>query len=228
MDEGRKLARRIRTAKNPVRMRRAIVVLMSAQGQTVRDITSLPQVSDDYVRDVIHAFKERGFDALDPKPRGRRPCKIGEQIRAWIYTIVRTSPANRGWSQRCPAVARCGVGAKRSDGKLSAHVTAYLTMAMCLFGDDDYTEVATNMTGSLSRGGAGTRLVGSTASASSHSTTLAPTPAPLQVARGSRHPRLRARPGVICRSAGRASLARTSSAWGWPRSSRIDSASRQA
>jgi hypothetical protein len=66
MDEGQKLLRITRTAKNPVRMRRAIVVMMSGQGQTVRDITSLLQVSDDYVRDVIHAFNERGFDALDP------------------------------------------------------------------------------------------------------------------------------------------------------------------
>ena len=74
MDEGRKLARITRTSKDPVRLRRAIVV-MSGQGQTVRDITSLLQVSDDYVRDVIHAFNERGFDALDPKwsggPAGR-------------------------------------------------------------------------------------------------------------------------------------------------------------
>ena len=60
MDEGRKLARITRTSKDPVRMRRAIVVMMSGQGQTVRDITSLLQVSDDYVRDVIHAFNERG------------------------------------------------------------------------------------------------------------------------------------------------------------------------
>ena len=96
MDEGRKLARITRTAKNPVRMRRAIVVMMSGQGQTVGDITSLLQVSDDYVRDVIHAFNERGFDALDPKPSGGRPKKIGEQIRAWICTIARTSPADWG------------------------------------------------------------------------------------------------------------------------------------
>ncbi|MFC0438131.1 helix-turn-helix domain-containing protein [Kutzneria buriramensis] len=40
---------------------------MSGQGQAVRDITSLLQVSADYVRDVIHGFNERGFDALDPK-----------------------------------------------------------------------------------------------------------------------------------------------------------------
>lgn len=51
------------------------------------------------------------------------------------------------------AVASHGVGAKRSDGKLPAHVSAYLTMALCLFSDDDYTEVATKVTGSLSRWG---------------------------------------------------------------------------
>jgi hypothetical protein len=50
-------------------------------------------------------------------------------------------------------VAACGVGAKRSDGKLPAHVTAYLTMALCLFTEDDYTEVATKVTGSLSAWG---------------------------------------------------------------------------
>jgi hypothetical protein len=49
------------------------------------------------------------------------------------------------------AVLGNGVGAKRSDGKLPAHVTAYLTMAMCLFAEDDYTEVAAKVTGSLSR-----------------------------------------------------------------------------
>src|SRR5258707_8435021 len=51
------------------------------------------------------------------------------------------------------AVAARGVGAKRSGGKLPAHVVAYLTLALCLFPDDDYTEVATKVTGSLSRFG---------------------------------------------------------------------------
>ncbi|WP_218135539.1 helix-turn-helix domain-containing protein [Nonomuraea jiangxiensis] len=67
MEEGRKLQRITRTAKDPVRLRRAIVVMMSGQGQSVPDITSLMRVGEDYVRDVIHAFNERGFDALDPK-----------------------------------------------------------------------------------------------------------------------------------------------------------------
>ena len=70
MEEGRRLQRIGRTSKDPVRLRRAIVVMMSAQSQSVKDIVSLIQVSEDYVRDVIHAFNERGFDALDPKWSG--------------------------------------------------------------------------------------------------------------------------------------------------------------
>jgi hypothetical protein len=43
------------------------------------------------------------------------------------------------------------VGAKRSDGKLPPHVVAYLTMALCLFAEDDYTEVATQARKRLGR-----------------------------------------------------------------------------
>jgi hypothetical protein len=51
------------------------------------------------------------------------------------------------------AVAARGAGAKRSGGTLPPHVVAYLTMALCLFPDDDYEEVATKVTGALSRFG---------------------------------------------------------------------------
>ncbi|MFF4825684.1 transposase [Streptomyces sp. NPDC001312] len=81
MEEGRRLQGISRTAKDPVRLRRAIVVMMSAQGQAVRDIVSLMQVSEDYVLDVIHAFNERGFDALDPKWSGGRPKTINDRLR---------------------------------------------------------------------------------------------------------------------------------------------------
>ncbi|MDX2683769.1 IS630 family transposase [Streptomyces soliscabiei] len=96
MEEGRRLQRVSRTSKDPVRLRRAIVVLMSAQGQTAKDITSLMQVSEDYVRDVIHAFNERGFDVLDPKWSGGRPKGISERVREHIRLIARTSPADWG------------------------------------------------------------------------------------------------------------------------------------
>jgi hypothetical protein len=51
------------------------------------------------------------------------------------------------------AVAVCGVRERRSDGKLPAHVITYLTLALCLFAEDDYEEVATKVTGSLDRFG---------------------------------------------------------------------------
>lgn len=49
------------------------------------------------------------------------------------------------------AIAACGAGARRSDGKLPPHVVACLTTALCLFPDDDHTEVAVKVTGSLDR-----------------------------------------------------------------------------
>lgn len=75
MTEGQKLQRITRTAKDPIKLRRAIVVLMSAQGQPVPDIAHLLQADEGYIRDVIHAFNERGFDTLNPNRAvvGRRP-----------------------------------------------------------------------------------------------------------------------------------------------------------
>src|SRR6266536_1854548 len=51
------------------------------------------------------------------------------------------------------AVAACGVRERRSCGKLPAHVVTCLTLALSLFPDDDYEEVATKVTGSLDRFG---------------------------------------------------------------------------
>lgn len=51
------------------------------------------------------------------------------------------------------AVAACGVGAKRSGGKLPPHVVAYLVMGLWVFAADSYEEVATKVTGGLDRFG---------------------------------------------------------------------------
>jgi transposase len=92
MAEGQRLQRIGRTAKDPVKLRRAIVVLMSAQGQPAPDIAHLLKVSVDYVRDVIHAFNERGFDALDPKWSGGPPKRIDEPTRTRIRVIAWCDP----------------------------------------------------------------------------------------------------------------------------------------
>jgi hypothetical protein len=49
------------------------------------------------------------------------------------------------------AVQACGVKDQRSGGKLPAHVVAYLAMALSLFPEDDYEEVAAKVTGALDR-----------------------------------------------------------------------------
>jgi hypothetical protein len=67
MAEGQRLQPISRTAKDPVKLRRAIVVLMSALGQPAVDIAHLLKVCDDCVRDVIHAFKRAGVRRAGPK-----------------------------------------------------------------------------------------------------------------------------------------------------------------
>jgi transposase len=96
MTEGRRLQRIGRTAKDPVKLRRAIVVLMSAQGQSAPDIAHLLDCSPEYVRGVIHAFNESGFAALDPKWSGGRPTTISEQARRQICLIARCCPRDLG------------------------------------------------------------------------------------------------------------------------------------
>jgi transposase len=96
MTEGRRLQRIGRTAKDPVRLRRAIVVLMPAQGQSAPDIAHLLDCPAEYVRGVIHAFNESGFAALDPKGSGGRPKTISEQVRREICLLARCFPRDLG------------------------------------------------------------------------------------------------------------------------------------
>src|ERR1700757_3502998 len=92
MAEGRRLQRIGRTAKDPVKLRRAIVVLMSAQGQSAPDIAHLLDCSPEYVRGVIHDFNDTGFGALDPKWSGGRPRTISDQVRRRICMVARCCP----------------------------------------------------------------------------------------------------------------------------------------
>jgi Insertion element 4 transposase N-terminal len=51
------------------------------------------------------------------------------------------------------AVAAAGKQARRSDGKLPPHVMVYLVMALALFADDDYEEVAARLSETLTAWG---------------------------------------------------------------------------
>jgi hypothetical protein len=51
------------------------------------------------------------------------------------------------------AVTAAGKQARRSDGKLPPHVVMYLVMALALFADEDYEEVAARLTETLTEWG---------------------------------------------------------------------------
>ena len=113
MTEGRRLQRIGRTATDPVKLRRAIVVLMSAQGQSAPDIAHLLDCPAEYVRGVIHAFNESGFAALDPKWSGGRPKTISDQARRQICLIARCCPRDLGLAFSTWSLARAARSASQ-------------------------------------------------------------------------------------------------------------------
>ena len=88
-----------------IRLRRAIVVLASAGGNTVPAIARLVQADEDSVRQVIHRFNELGMASLDPRWAGGRPRLISEDDEAFIVATANTRPEKLGqpftrWSVR--------------------------------------------------------------------------------------------------------------------------------
>lgn len=96
-EEGARLTRLIKRSKDPVEIRRATVVLASAQGEKVRDVARLTAFTDEYVRDIINDFHERGFAALPGgKPRGAAP-KFSKEEQERIVGVALGRPRDYGF-----------------------------------------------------------------------------------------------------------------------------------
>ena len=105
--EGRKLQQIVRRGRHEsVRVRRALIIMASASGTTVPAIARLVAAHEDTVRDVIHAFNERGLAALDPQWAGGRPRLISSDDEEFIVTAATTRPVKLG--------ARSPIGASAS------------------------------------------------------------------------------------------------------------------
>ena len=79
--EAQRLVKITRTARDRVRLRRAGIVLASVQGRSAAEAAAMFAASQQYAREVIHAFNEKGFAALDPKWSGGRPRRFGPFAR---------------------------------------------------------------------------------------------------------------------------------------------------
>jgi hypothetical protein len=75
----------------------------------------------------------------------------GGRLTDWVSLGVLASSVPRDAVD--DAVAAAGRQARRSDGKLPPHVVVYLVMALALFADDDYEEVAARLTETLAAWG---------------------------------------------------------------------------
>lgn len=92
--EGQTLTQIVRRGRGTsVRVRRATIIMASASGTPVSAIARLVAADEDTVRDVIHAFNERGLAALDPRWAGGRPRQISEDDIIFIVTTATTRPA---------------------------------------------------------------------------------------------------------------------------------------
>ena len=104
--EGQTLTQIVRRGRgNSIRVRRATIIMASASGTPVSAIARLVAADEDTVRDVIHAFNERGLAALDPQWAGGRPRLISDDDIAFIVTTATTRPGALGapfthWSVR--------------------------------------------------------------------------------------------------------------------------------
>ena len=104
-EEGQRLKRLSKRAKHYPTRQRAAIVLASATGLSAAQVASALLTDESHVREVIHAFNERGFDSLTPNWRGGRPRRLGDEERSRIVAVAGARPDRQGvpltrWSLR--------------------------------------------------------------------------------------------------------------------------------
>ena len=98
--EAQRLVKITRTARDRVRLRRAGIVLASMQGRSPAEAAAMFAATAQYAREVIHAFNEQGFAALDPKWSGGRPRSSGRSPARSSAGWPR--PRRSSWGCRSP------------------------------------------------------------------------------------------------------------------------------
>jgi transposase len=73
-----------------------MIILASPSGTPVPAIARLVAADEDTVRDVIHAFNQRGVAALDPQWAGGRPRRVSDEDVAAIVAAATARPKTLG------------------------------------------------------------------------------------------------------------------------------------
>ncbi|WP_206093784.1 helix-turn-helix domain-containing protein [Paludifilum halophilum] len=94
--EGNQLKHIIRKGSYPVKVRRAMVILASAQKMTVPHIARLYHMSEDHIRRLIHRFNKEGMKSLHPCHGGGRPRTFTPEQRVDIIELAQIPPKALG------------------------------------------------------------------------------------------------------------------------------------
>jgi transposase len=66
------------------------------QGRSAAEAATMFAATPAYAREVIRAFNEKGFAALDPKWSGARPRRFGPAVRELVCRVAKTPPGRLG------------------------------------------------------------------------------------------------------------------------------------
>jgi transposase len=96
-DEGNQLKQILRRSNDAFKVKRAQVILASAQSMRVPEIAKSFGISVDYVRYVIRGFNERGFEILESKYENcGSMTKFSNEQRQTVVDVALSKPKDLG------------------------------------------------------------------------------------------------------------------------------------
>lgn len=104
-DKGRHLQRVLHRSDDPIEMKRAQVILASAQHFTVQKIAQFTGMTEGYIRTLIHQFNDDGLSMLKPRWNPGNCRKFDDHARKRIVELATSRPRDLGlpfgqWSLR--------------------------------------------------------------------------------------------------------------------------------
>jgi len=90
--EGNKIQTILRKGKERTSLRRAQVIIMSAQGMKVREIAPCVYLSQKYIRKLIGRFNKEGIEIFNVHRSPGQPIQFTEEIKSEIVEIAQSPP----------------------------------------------------------------------------------------------------------------------------------------
>lgn len=90
--EGNEIKSILRRSKDRVAIKRAQVILLSAQGQRVREIAPSVYLSEEYVRRLINRFNKERTEIFNIQRSPGQPVQFTEEIKSEIIEIALSPP----------------------------------------------------------------------------------------------------------------------------------------